>query len=112
MKAILALAVAALTSLASGYSFVPRSALSKAFTPVMSRRNAMVSISPLLLTPAVALASNGTASDSEPGIDYATYFGPFSCEFWGLKRLPGSNQCAEKGDDRPGLTGFKAFAPK
>ena len=47
-----------------------------------------VVLAPLLLggtTPALA----------EEEFDYAAYFGPFSCEWWGLERVKGSNQCRD-----------------
>ena len=42
--------------------------------------------------PQVARAANET----QPEFDAAAYFGIFSCEGWGQKRMPGSNTCVPK----------------
>eukprot|EP00747_Dinoflagellata_sp_TGD_P186898 gnl/TRDRNA2_/TRDRNA2_44261_c0_seq1.p1 gnl/TRDRNA2_/TRDRNA2_44261_c0~~gnl/TRDRNA2_/TRDRNA2_44261_c0_seq1.p1 ORF type:complete len:216 (+),score=38.71 gnl/TRDRNA2_/TRDRNA2_44261_c0_seq1:49-696(+) len=41
----------------------------------------------------------GAAAQTTPKpLDYAAYFGPFSCEFWGAKRAPGSNSCISEAE--------------
>lgn len=54
--------------------------------------------------PRVALADmfpEGNATEFDAG----AYFGLFSCEGWGQKRLPGSNTCiAKDAEPRPGQT--------
>ena len=65
-----------------------------------SRRQAMaatVGALAAVLPVHAAIAANQTAVAEEPAFDYAAYFGPFSCEWWGLERMPGSNKCQEKG---------------
>ena len=42
--------------------------------------------------PQVARAANETQQE----FDAAAYFGIFSCEGWGQKRMPGSNTCMPK----------------
>ena len=42
--------------------------------------------------PQIARAANET----QPEFDAAAYFGIFSCEGWGQKRMPGSNTCVPK----------------
>ena len=47
----------------------------------------------------VAAALPGAASaanETQPEFDAAAYFGIFSCEGWGQKRMPGSNTCMPK----------------
>ena len=34
--------------------------------------------------------------ETQPEFDAAAYFGIFSCEGWGQKRMPGSNTCMPK----------------
>ena len=36
------------------------------------------------------------ANETQPEFDAAAYFGIFSCEGWGQKRMPGSNTCMPK----------------
>ena len=36
------------------------------------------------------------ANETQPEFDAAAYFGIFSCEGWGQKRMPGSNTCVPK----------------
>ena len=36
------------------------------------------------------------ANETQPEFDAAPYFGIFSCEGWGQKRMPGSNTCMPK----------------
>jgi hypothetical protein len=92
LRALLALM---LLSSALGYSIKQiRSSRLGVPTPWTTRRNALTAVVSLAL-PSIALASNGTATE-EPDFDYAAYFGPFSCEWWGLERSSGSNQCKDK----------------
>ena len=44
---------------------------------------------------ALPLFSDPTLAE-EQAFDYAAYFGPFSCGWWGLERVKGSNQCKDK----------------
>ena len=45
--------------------------------------------------PQTARAANET-QPAQPEFDAAAYFGIFSCEGWGQKRMPGSNTCMPK----------------
>ena len=36
------------------------------------------------------------ANETQPEFDAAAYFGIFSCEGWGQRRMPGSNTCMPK----------------
>ena len=57
------------------------------------RRFAQAAASSLVATaPRAASAANET----QPEFDAAAYFGIFSCEGWGQKRMPGSNTCMPK----------------
>ena len=40
--------------------------------------------------------AHAAANETQPEFDAAAYFGIFSCEGWGQKRMPGSNTCMPK----------------
>jgi hypothetical protein len=93
LRVVLALA---LISGAIGYNVQQSSAVKQAATtPWTTRRSALSAAMTILAVPTIARAANGTAAE-EPAFDYAAFFGPFSCEWWGLERSPGSNQCKDK----------------
>ena len=59
----------------------------------------MASVSALAIKSSPVIAANETvvaAAPEESEFDYAAYFGLFSCEGWGMKRKPGSNECIPK----------------
>ena len=56
------------------------------------RQFAQAAASALVATALPARAANET----QPEFDAAAYFGIFSCEGWGQKRMPGSNTCMPK----------------
>ena len=58
------------------------------------RQFAQAAASSLVATalPQIARAANET----QPEFDAVAYFGIFSCEGWGQKRMPGSNTCVPK----------------
>ena len=61
------------------------------------RQFAQAAASALVATalPQTASAANET-QPAQPEFDAAAYFGIFSCEGWGQKRMPGSNTCMPK----------------
>ena len=61
------------------------------------RQFAQAAASALVATalPQTARAANET-QPAQPEFDAAAYFGIFSCEGWGQKRMPGSNTCRPK----------------
>ena len=58
------------------------------------RRFAQAAASSLVATVPPRAAS--AANETQPEFDAAAYFGIFSCEGWGQKRMPGSNTCVPK----------------
>ena len=58
------------------------------------RQFAQAAASSLVATARPRAAS--AANETQPEFDAAAYFGIFSCEGWGQKRMPGSNTCMPK----------------
>ena len=58
------------------------------------RRFAQAAASSLVATTLPRAVS--AANETQPEFDAAAYFGIFSCEGWGQKRMPGSNTCMPK----------------
>ena len=55
------------------------------------------------------------AEEEGQAFDYGSYFGPFSCEWWGLERVKGSNQCKDRPTKKAPLDALEpptASAPK
>ena len=62
-----------------------------------SRRQFFAHAAASSLVAAAALPrAASAANETQPEFDAAAYFGIFSCEGWGQKRMPGSNTCMPK----------------
>ena len=59
------------------------------------RQFAQAAASSLVVATALPRAASA-ANETQPEFDAAAYFGIFSCEGWGQKRMPGSNTCMPK----------------
>ena len=60
-----------------------------------SRRQFAQAAASALVATALPRAASA-ANETQPEFDAAAYFGIFSCEGWGQKRMPGSNTCMPK----------------
>ena len=60
-----------------------------------SRRHFAQAAAGSLVAAALPRAASA-ANETQPEFDAAAYFGIFSCEGWGQKRMPGSNTCMPK----------------
>ena len=60
-----------------------------------SRRQFAQAAASALVATALPQAARA-ANETQPEFDAAAYFGIFSCEGWGQKRMPGSNTCMPK----------------
>ena len=93
MRQICLVAVAALQSLCTPVAALQQSTRVPAVDHSRRQFFAQAAASSLVATaPRAASAANET----QPEFDAAAYFGIFSCEGWGQKRMPGSNTCMPK----------------
>ena len=94
MRQICLVAVAALQSLCTPVAALQQSTRVPAVDHSRRQFFAQAAASSLVATalPQTARAANET----QPEFDAAAYFGIFSCEGWGQKRMPGSNTCVPK----------------
>ena len=60
-----------------------------------SRRQFAQAAASALVATALPRAASAV-NETQPEFDAAAYFGIFSCEGWGQKRMPGSNTCMPK----------------
>ena len=61
-----------------------------------SRRQFFAHAAAIPLVAAARPRAASAANETQPEFDAAAYFGIFSCEGWGQKRMPGSNTCMPK----------------
>ena len=61
-----------------------------------SRRQFFAHAAAIPLVAAARPRAASAANETQPEFDAAAYFGIFSCEGWGQKRMPGSNTCVPK----------------
>ena len=61
-----------------------------------SRRQFFAHAAASSLVAAALPRAASAANETQPEFDAAAYFGIFSCEGWGQKRMPGSNTCMPK----------------
>ena len=62
----------------------------------LSRRQFFAHAAAIPLVAAARPRAASAANETRPEFDAAAYFGIFSCEGWGQKRMPGSNTCVPK----------------
>ena len=61
-----------------------------------SRRQFFAHAAAIPLVAAARPRAASAANETQPEFDAAAYFGIFSCEGWGQRRMPGSNTCMPK----------------